>query len=180
MPHLLTIPRELRDKILNLIISSYISEPQDISDPSNRAILDDFKQDSPYFHGHHTLYIEHPKQRDTTSLQLVNRQLHIETLDTLRILPTKHSYVLDVIIAEEQNLWPTWLYLPALTTRVDKVYCQIRSIGFPHPKYGLFMEGCGGPPASNHSLFLFLLACFHLCPLRAPKQVSSFSRRFGS
>jgi hypothetical protein len=153
MPTLLTIPRELRDKILSLIVSPYVPDPQDISDSSNRAILDDFQSVSPYFHGDNVLYIEHPKQTDMASLLLVNRQLHTETLDAIRILPTKHSYILDLMIAEEHNLWPTWLYMPALTTRVDRVYCQIRSIGFPTHKRGLFSGGCGGPPAMTWALF---------------------------
>jgi hypothetical protein len=30
------------------------------------------------------------------------RQLHEETLDATRVLPSKHSYMLDIIIAEEK------------------------------------------------------------------------------
>ncbi|KAE9377715.1 hypothetical protein N431DRAFT_434861 [Stipitochalara longipes BDJ] len=152
MPTLLTIPRELRDKIFTLIVSPYVPELQDISDPSNRATLDDYKYDK-YFHGRNVLYIEHPKKIDTASLLLVNRQLHTETLDVIRVLPTKHSYFLDIIIAEEKNLWPTWLYVPVLTTRVDRVYAQIRSIGFPTHKRGLFNGGAGGPPSMTWALY---------------------------
>jgi len=88
-------------------------------------------------------YIEHPTMRDATSLLLLNHQLHIETLYTIQRLPTR-SYVLDVAIADEKKLWPTWLYAPVLSTRVDKVYAAIRTIGyFKGPGHSIF-EG-GGP-----------------------------------
>lgn len=81
--------------------------------------------------------------RDATSLLLLNHQLHSETLDTIQRLPTK-SYVLDVTIADEKKLWPTWLYAPVLSTRVHKVYAAIRTIGyFKGPGHSIF-EG-GGP-----------------------------------
>jgi len=175
MPTLLTIPRELRDKILSLIVSSYVPEPQDISDSSNRSTLDDFQYDSPYFHGRKVLYIEHPKQTDTASLLLVNRQLHSETLEVIGILPTKHSYVLDVVIAEEQKLWPTWLYVPALTRKVDRVYCQFRSIGFPAG--ALFRGGCGGPPAMTWALLNLIERFLKVGPVG--RQAERADNRFG-
>lgn len=65
-----------------------------------------------------------------------SRQLTITqpTLALLRVLPTKHSYILDVIIAKEQNLWPTWLCVPLLTTLVDRVYSAFHSIGLPRQR----------------------------------------------
>ncbi|KAE9365073.1 hypothetical protein N431DRAFT_430617 [Stipitochalara longipes BDJ] len=155
MPSLLTLPRELLHKVLELVISSFIPAPQDISDASNRATLRDFHIDRRYnnFHQGCVLYIEHTKQPDTTSLLLVSRQLYIETLAVLRILPTKHSYILDVIIGEEKNLWPTWLYVPELTTRVDKVYTTFRSIGFPTKRNSLFLGGDRGPPRLTWALY---------------------------
>lgn len=141
MPTLLELPRELRDKILSLVLSHHTPAPQDISDTSNRAEFGDVSFSWP--EGRNVLYIEHPKMRDSTSLLLLNRQLHKETLETIQRLPSKHSYVLDVIIAEESKLWPTWLYAPVLTTRVDQVYAAIRTIGCHKKGFGLF-EG-GGP-----------------------------------
>lgn len=154
MPSLLTIPRELRDKILNLIVSPFIPAPQTISDAGKRALLDDFPFCGYSCHSGSVFYVEHPKRTDTASLLLVNHQLHIETLDAIRILPTKHSYMLDVVIHEEKGVVPTWIYVPALTTRVDRVYTQIRSIGFPsQDRWTLFRGGCGGPPALTWAFY---------------------------
>jgi hypothetical protein len=146
MPSFLTLPRELRDKILNLVISP-LPAPQDISDEGNRVRLKDYHHDRSTRAPGNVLYIEHPKRTDAASLRLVNRQLSTEIIDVIRIFPTKHSYILDITIAERELL-PTWLYVPELTMRVDRVYTQIRSIGFPTQTCRqLFEGGDGGPPA---------------------------------
>ena len=80
--------------------------------------------------------------RDSTKLLLLNHQIHRETQELIRLLPTK-SYVMDVIIANEAKLWATWLYAPVLTTRVDQVYATIRSMGYPEPGRPIF-QGNGG------------------------------------
>lgn len=150
MPTLLSLPREILDKILKLLIEVYTPAPQDISDASNRASLNDFKYEGCFYHGWNNLYIEDPPKPDVASLLLVNRQLRAETLDVIRLLPTRHSYILDVLIVEEKEIWPTWLYVPVLTTRVDRVYCQIRNIGFPtqdRQVQSLYQRGDGGPAA---------------------------------
>ena len=97
-------------------------------------------------------YIEHPPMRDSTSLLLLNHQLHEETQDAIRLLPTK-SFVLDVIIAHERKLWATWLYAPVLTTRVDRVYTTIRTIGRYKKGSSLFAGGDGGPPQITMSFY---------------------------
>jgi hypothetical protein len=53
-----------------------------------------------------TRYVEHQPIRDSTTLLLLNHQIHRETQDLIRLLPTK-SYVMDVIIANEAKLWAT-------------------------------------------------------------------------
>jgi hypothetical protein len=41
MATFLELPRELRDKILSLVLSHHEEAPQDVSDPSGRAEFDD-------------------------------------------------------------------------------------------------------------------------------------------
>jgi hypothetical protein len=129
MPTFVELPRELVAKILSLVLSTYEEAPQDVSDPSGRAEFDDLEFSS-WRSSYGVMYIEQPAMRDATSLLLLNHQLHNETLETIRLLPNKHSYVLDLIIANEEKLWPTWLYAPVYSTRVDKVYAAIRTIGY--------------------------------------------------
>ena len=86
IPFLLALPSELRDKIPSLIVSPFILAPQDFSNESDRAGLNDIQYTA------------------AASSTLVNHQLHTETLDAMRILPIKHSYILDVAILKEEKL----------------------------------------------------------------------------
>ena len=90
--------------------------------------------------------------RDSTKLLLLNHQIHRETQELIRLLPTK-SYVMDVTIANEAKLWATWLYAPILTTRVDQVYATIRTMGYPEPGRPIFRGGDGGPPPLTYALY---------------------------
>jgi hypothetical protein len=76
---------------------------------------------------------------------LVNRQLHSETLAALKLLPTKHSYVLDIMFVNEHCLCLTWLLVPEVTTRVDRVYATLRTVTTGENGRA-FMGGDGSPP----------------------------------
>jgi hypothetical protein len=79
---------------------------------------------------------------------LVNKQLYRETMAAINRLPTKHSYNLDVMILNDEVLWPTWLSVPAVTNEVEKVRVTFRSFGTENAIKGRprgFIRGCGGP-----------------------------------
>jgi hypothetical protein len=63
-------------------------------------------------------------------------------------LPTKHSYDLDVMVFNEDKLWPTWLSVPTVTNEVEKVRVTLRSVGTANAVEGAkgFSGGDGGPP----------------------------------
>jgi hypothetical protein len=90
--------------------------------------------------------------RDSTTLLLLNHQIHRETQELIRLLPTK-SYVLDVIVANEAKFWATWLYAPVLTTRVDQVYATIQTMGYPEQGRPIFRGGNGWPPPFTFALY---------------------------
>jgi len=96
--------------------------------------------------------VEEYPLRHSTALLLLSHQLHNETRDMIRKLPTK-SYVLDVIIANETKLWATWLYAPVLSTRVDRVYAAIRTIGHYTEGPWILQGGDGGPPQLTWALY---------------------------
>jgi hypothetical protein len=77
-------------------------------------------------------------------LLLVNKQISTETLASIKKISTKHSYILDIVLYNEQVLLPTWLYLPELSTIVDEIQATIRYIGVD--KGAVFFGGDGGPP----------------------------------
>jgi hypothetical protein len=124
MLSLLDIPREVRDKILSFVIDAPSTAPA-----------------GPYVGNRQELW---DNRTESIPTLLVNRQLHAETLAAIALLSTKHSYVLDIMIVNEDELWPTWLSVPSLTTRVDKVYVAFRTFGIGKGLCG-FTRGDGGP-----------------------------------
>lgn len=145
MPALLDLPRELRDKILSLVIDNPAPAPVDALAKSDRTELHDVKYNG-WYGGDGVKYSVLESRTDIQPILLVNHQLHAESLAALDLLPTKYCYSLDIMIVDECELWPTWLLVPALTTRVDKVYAAFRSSGISKGHHIGFSGGCGGPP----------------------------------
>jgi hypothetical protein len=116
MATFLTLPQELRDKILTLAIKAPLSPPQ----PPGP------NEDHPSFLDNYTSF--HDRINAIPTL-LVNKQLHRETKAVIDRLPNKHSYDLDILVVNEEELWPTWLSVPALTSQVEKVRATFRWIG---------------------------------------------------
>ena len=88
---------------------------------------------------------------NSTSLLLINRQLHIETLAIQQ--RQQSSYVLDVAVVNELELWPTWTLVPFLTRRVDEVYISFRKVtttklGWTR-KTNQWLGGDGTPPLAR-------------------------------
>ncbi|KAK0120703.1 hypothetical protein ONS96_010906 [Cadophora gregata f. sp. sojae] len=64
------------------------------------------------------------------------------------------------MVVEEDELWPTWLYIPAVTTRVNELVATIRICGLPGENYRYgFCQADGGPPRIIWA-FWNLLTCF--------------------
>lgn len=142
---LLDLPRELRDKILSFVLETPAAPPSDTIDNANRKELHDVKYNG-WNGGLGVKYVLPENRTEAFPTLLVNRQLRSETLAALDILPTKHSYDLDIMIVDESELWPTWLCVPALSTRVDKVHATFRTFGTGKKKHSDFQIGCGSPP----------------------------------
>lgn len=114
MQSLLTLPRELRDEIIDQVLL-YREPNPNISDKCTCHLL-------PFRDENSDLY-ERPKSTHFTDgdtvahgpppahgLLLTNRQLRDETLQ--RSARVKVPYVADVVIMGDQALLPTWLAVP--------------------------------------------------------------------
>ena len=66
------------------------------------------------------------------------------------------------MLVDERGLWPTWLSVPALTTRVDKVYAAFRIIGTGKGQRSGFADGCGGPPMITWCFYSILERFFRV------------------
>jgi hypothetical protein len=173
---LTTVPRELRDQILEYVIQAHQNEPPALEQTfeeltQRREILSNPRLGS---WCHTVLNIPESVTANTTSLLLVNRQLYTETLANIKRLHV-HAYKLDVVILDEILPLLTWLHVPLISTRLDRVDVNFRisgcydrnkegrrgrkeedfSVGLydRYPHYKGFSIGCGAGPAMGWQIY---------------------------
>ncbi|MCJ1295920.1 hypothetical protein MMC34_007485 [Xylographa carneopallida] len=148
MPSLLDLPVELRFQIIELVLCHSRAPPLDPATTSqNRVTLDDLDSTSWSYGPQHNMYEPDGVTTSSLSLLLTNHQLWAETQSALQRLPARFSYYLDAMLVNERELWPTWLSVPALRTRLDNVAVTVRICGTKdHPGRSEFVHGDGSPP----------------------------------
>lgn len=148
----LDLPRELRDKILGLVIATPMSPPPSPADAGDRTEVDVPGMRSSAG-GKSVKYPRRFNRVDSIPTLLVNHQLHNDTLNAIDRLPTKHSYEVDVMLVDEGELWPTWLSVPAISSHADKIAATFRIFGVNRRRRGGFQLGNGGPPAITWAFY---------------------------
>lgn len=148
MDSLLGIPRELRDNIIELILlSTHIPPDYPGTALRHRVPLIDIDYRSWEYGPCNNLYEKQDFVPASLPLLLVNRQLCMETKAALQRLPEGHSYLLDVMLVDEAELWPTWLSVPVLVDRVDSVLAKFRIFGNLQDDYHSVIDpGDASPP----------------------------------
>jgi hypothetical protein len=123
------LPREIRDIVLDYLLLDDRDLPQDVSAALvGRVPRDDCINNNTERSGNRVLYEGQEFLTASGPLLRVNRQLRAEIKDALARLRREQPdtlYVLDVIALEE-GLLPTWLYLPDLTQVVDEMMVTFR------------------------------------------------------
>lgn len=156
MSSFLDVPREVRDRIIELVLCSQTGTPYMETATEERVELDDFENRWQYAR----VKVKYAKQVHitSTSLLLVNHQVHVETVEAVNRLPSKRSYRLDVAVVNEEGLYPTWISVPSLSTRVDKVHSSFRVVGFLDQKGRQLFRGSsdGAPPAIGWTFYSLL------------------------
>jgi hypothetical protein len=123
MVNLLAIPQELRDRILELALSTIDSTPQNPGAATDYVELHDNKHQT-WCNGTHVRYPNRPVTPTALSLLLVNRRLHADMLALLaRIRP---PFEMDVMLVEDRQIWATWLSVGTFTPKVDRVHVSFR------------------------------------------------------
>ncbi|KAH7419016.1 hypothetical protein BKA64DRAFT_2082 [Cadophora sp. MPI-SDFR-AT-0126] len=92
-------------------------------------------------------YSESPVRINSRSLLYLNHQVHAEMTEAISRLRASDGlyYLLDCIIENEYVLWPTWLHVPAVSSKVDIVETQIRACGDWSERWRSgWRAGCGG------------------------------------
>ena len=128
MPQLLSVPREVRDNMLSFAILGAKTPSVDVTDCTPRA------QPKEVELGRWNVgdNVGLPTQAEShtpssTALLLVNRQLYAEAKDVLRRHPLPR-YTLDIMVVNEQLLWPTWTCIPTPGTRIDILAVTFRIV----------------------------------------------------
>lgn len=142
-PTLLTLPRELRDKLLSLLIACHTDAPKEADDPENREVLNDI--DVSDWHYGHAMHVKRLNRVDLIPTLLVNRQLKAETEAAIELFP--NDYALHAMLVNDRQLWPTWTRIPKLVSNVDNLHFSVKSVGpGPDGRRSIWAGGCGGPP----------------------------------
>ena len=166
MSHLLSLPRELRDKILGFVIlSTIVAAPESPNNADDREQLQDTKCYG-WSAGRGVLYQKDTQFQGNPTLA-INQQLRRETLDVMALmqLPDLRSYKLDVMIVKERTLWPTWLYIPTTTNRVEEVRATFRIMGAVEGRRSGYDGGDGGPPVIIWAFFNLLERFLNVGPV---------------
>lgn len=175
MSSLMELARELRDQICNLVLTAENERP-DITASFDELIEGRVHHEKPKLQAicKVVLYLPGAASNNNFSLLLVNRQLHIETRENLKVIARRPTYSLDIVVLDEILLLPTWLSVPVITTSLDTLNVTFRISGSynarkefdlemnrdgPYAKWGRykgFQTGNGGPPAMSWQVYAIL------------------------
>ena len=122
---ILQLPREIRDRILELMILTPRQSPQDACHRERdcRVEVEDFNPTG-YFGGYGIRYETDDNLKDLRAILAVNKQFRSETIAAMRRVPK--NFVLDILVVEEMDLWPTWVLVPCMTNYMNSLRMNIR------------------------------------------------------
>ncbi|KAJ5506794.1 hypothetical protein N7453_005751 [Penicillium expansum] len=121
MPSLMDLPKEIRAMILKEVINGHRTPPISPSKSNMIELLDmPYKGNVEHSRLHHEKRDTH-SQSNSLSLLLTSRQISIETQSTLCRMQ-KTTYVLDISVLNELDLFSTWISVPQLTTRLSTLH----------------------------------------------------------
>jgi hypothetical protein len=165
MPSLLDIPRELRDQICIYALLSPIAPPnidssfEELTEP--RRIYG-----NPRLRAWSKVVLYDPANSTITppSLLFVNKQMRHETLSNLELINRLPNCSMDLVIADEVVLLPTWTQIPYRhAPKFDTVDVTFRISGvhdkgkeYPFGFYKGWKGGDGGGPAMGWQLYAVL------------------------
>ncbi|KAK8071520.1 hypothetical protein PG996_004868 [Apiospora saccharicola] len=153
MVSLLSLPREIRDMILQLVLQHERAPPAGCERQlEGRVSILDVTSEA-WALKKRVRYEPKTVQPTATTLMLVNRQLHAEVRDSVAWLQSREGRrcKVDVLLLDEKELWVTPLRTPACSPVLDQVDADMRVVGVlpdadrDAPR-NIFDRGDGGPP----------------------------------
>ncbi|KAF2450261.1 hypothetical protein P171DRAFT_136957 [Karstenula rhodostoma CBS 690.94] len=128
MPSLLSLPREIRNDIIDYVVASQRDPPTAPDDDASGRDLRRQFEDTHWKEIGNLIYFESSStafRPAFAGLLLACQQLRAETLE--RASRVEVPMILDVLIVNEEKIWATWLSLPANTGRmIEKLDIRYR------------------------------------------------------
>ncbi|KZV80200.1 hypothetical protein EXIGLDRAFT_733449 [Exidia glandulosa HHB12029] len=195
MSHLLDIPSEIRDFILELCLLARRAAPVDIASAERTRLparYNSSKNFKAWGYGQNNVRYENTSYTsNATALLLVNRQLCTETQDAIaRLRATgRYAYALDIMLVKESEVWATWLCVPSVTnltsTTVDCIDVSMRTFGTGEGSemktrsyvHSAFTPGDGSPPPIVWCFYFLIEHFLRVGPF--PKVQDAEDRRLG-
>ncbi|KAJ4289211.1 hypothetical protein N0V90_011553 [Kalmusia sp. IMI 367209] len=164
MPSLLTLPRELRDDMIDYVVRSYRRSPPIVRDEgdSNGAERIQFK-DTHWKDIGNLIYFEKLAsafQPTFGGLLLASKQLRAETLERASRINIPH--VLDLLIVNDEKIWVTWLSMPEKTSLIIeelKINVRFQGAGYYAPVSRTFINVSFGVQLRNLLYRILAIAC---------------------
>lgn len=151
MATLMTIPEELRDKIIEDVILAQRSPPRDAASAySDRTHIARSRSSGirAWDYGPaNVLFEKAPTIPNANGLLLTNRHLHEQTERALkRLFPEGVRNKLDVLFVNERQLLPTWIHLPVFRKHLEGIDVTFRIFGYNDSSgENAFTVGDGSP-----------------------------------
>jgi hypothetical protein len=143
MPHFLDLPREIRNLIYIAVLDPsihWLTPPSSPKEAGKRKL----EEPSSGFNQ----YPLRPLFRTRPALLFANRQVHAEFTDVIERQKRlgRISYKLDCLVFARECIYPTWLSVPTLCARIDRVNVDVRVLGEIERKTRSMRKGWAGWP----------------------------------
>ncbi|KAL3476004.1 hypothetical protein BJX99DRAFT_270814 [Aspergillus californicus] len=138
----LQLPPEIRTIIISQVISSSCPAPEYPS-KENRSTYNDIHYMAWRARPYHEIRSTHSPS-NSLALLLTSKQVRDDT-NAILTLQRSTNYHLDISVENDNDVFPTWLCVPRLTTRIDKLHVDVRLFGTViEPRIGRRQGGDGG------------------------------------
>jgi hypothetical protein len=131
----LTITRELRDLVIDLVLTSHRHVPRHLNDElAGSRILYHIVEFPPTINARVNVkaltFEAGLPTSNALGLMLTNCQLFKETSAARdRLFAKEKVFKMDFMLAHERELWLTWVNVPAFSKDVDRLEIDVRIIG---------------------------------------------------
>ncbi|RDW65814.1 uncharacterized protein DSM5745_09553 [Aspergillus mulundensis] len=140
----LQLPPELRSLVIEHVLFSSYPAPEYPS-KENRSIFNDLRYMAWRARPYQEIRSTHSPS-NCLALLLTSKTIHDETKAMLSLQESRSAtYHLDITVENDNDVFPTWLCVPQLTTHIAELHVDVRLFGtIIHPNISWRLGGDGG------------------------------------